>query len=63
MSLDDEALRYHSEGRPGKIEVVPTKSVATQRELSLAYSQGSQRLAASSPKILGGSVSSLHVET
>jgi len=34
------ALDYHSEGRPGKIEVVPTKPVATQRELSLAYSPG-----------------------
>lgn len=40
MSLDDEALRYHTKGRPGKIEVVPTKSVGTQRELSLAYSPG-----------------------
>ncbi len=35
-----EALDYHSQGRPGKIEVVPTKSLATQRELSLAYSPG-----------------------
>ena len=35
-----EALDYHSQGRPGKIEVVPTKSVATQRDLSLAYSPG-----------------------
>ncbi len=34
------ALDYHSEGRPGKIEVVPTKPVATQSELSLAYSPG-----------------------
>ena len=34
------ALDYHSEGRPGKIEVVPTKPVATARELSLAYSPG-----------------------
>ncbi|MBW3534479.1 MAG: NADP-dependent malic enzyme [Gemmatimonadetes bacterium] len=34
------ALDYHSEGRPGKIEVIPTKPVATQRELSLAYSPG-----------------------
>ncbi len=34
------ALDYHSEGRPGKIEVIPTKSVATQSELSLAYSPG-----------------------
>ena len=35
-----EALDYHSEGRPGKIEVIPTKPVATQGELSLAYSPG-----------------------
>jgi len=35
-----EALDYHSEGRPGKIEVVSTKSVATARDLSLAYSPG-----------------------
>jgi malate dehydrogenase (oxaloacetate-decarboxylating)(NADP+) len=34
------ALDYHEQGRPGKIEVVPTKPVATQRELSLAYSPG-----------------------
>ena len=34
------ALDYHSEGRPGKIAVVPTKPVATARELSLAYSPG-----------------------
>ncbi|MBN2237702.1 MAG: NADP-dependent malic enzyme [Bacteroidales bacterium] len=35
-----DALRYHSEGRPGKIEVIPTKSHSTQRDLSLAYSPG-----------------------
>ncbi len=35
-----EALDYHTQGRPGKIEVVPTKAVATQRDLSLAYSPG-----------------------
>ena len=35
-----EALDYHTDGRPGKIEVIPTKPVATQRELSLAYSPG-----------------------
>ncbi|HUF11672.1 MAG TPA: NADP-dependent malic enzyme [Longimicrobiales bacterium] len=35
-----EALDYHSEGRPGKIAVVPTKPVGTQRDLSLAYSPG-----------------------
>jgi malate dehydrogenase (oxaloacetate-decarboxylating)(NADP+) len=35
-----EALDYHSNGRPGKIEVVPTKEAKTQRDLSLAYSPG-----------------------
>ncbi len=35
-----EALDFHSEGRPGKIEVVPTKSTISQRDLSLAYSPG-----------------------
>jgi len=37
---ESDALQYHSEGRPGKIEVVPTKAVATQRDLTLAYSPG-----------------------
>ncbi len=36
----EEALQYHSMGRPGKIEVVPTKEAKTQRDLSLAYSPG-----------------------
>ena len=36
----DEALDYHSEGRPGKIEVIPTKPYNTQYDLSLAYSPG-----------------------
>jgi malate dehydrogenase (oxaloacetate-decarboxylating)(NADP+) len=40
MSKDEEALRYHSEGRPGKIEVVSTKPVASQLDLSKAYSPG-----------------------
>ena len=35
-----EALAYHAEGRPGKIEVVPTKQHSSQRDLSLAYSPG-----------------------
>ncbi|MDQ1089096.1 MULTISPECIES: NADP-dependent malic enzyme [unclassified Siphonobacter] len=35
-----DALDYHSKGRPGKIEVVTTKETATQRDLSLAYSPG-----------------------
>jgi malate dehydrogenase (oxaloacetate-decarboxylating)(NADP+) len=34
------ALDYHTKGRPGKIEVIPTKSLGTRRELSLAYSPG-----------------------
>ena len=36
----EEALRYHAEGKPGKIEVVPTKPYSTQMDLSLAYSPG-----------------------
>ena len=36
----EEALAYHSSGRPGKIEVIPTKPCATARDLSLAYSPG-----------------------
>ncbi len=36
----EDALNYHSQGRPGKIEVVPTKPHATQVDLSLAYSPG-----------------------
>lgn len=43
MSSDlrkQQALEYHSKGRPGKIEVVPTKEAKTQRDLSLAYSPG-----------------------
>lgn len=35
-----EALDYHSQGKPGKIEVVPTKPYSSQRDLSLAYSPG-----------------------
>ncbi|MDG1174258.1 MAG: NADP-dependent malic enzyme, partial [Flavobacteriales bacterium] len=36
----NDALRYHSHPKPGKIEVVPTKKYSTQRDLSLAYSPG-----------------------
>jgi len=36
----EQALEYHSKGRPGKIEVIPTKDAKTQRDLSLAYSPG-----------------------
>src|SRR5215212_7156175 len=38
--INQEALDYHSQGRPGKIEVVPTKPYSSQRDLSLAYSPG-----------------------
>ncbi|PHZ85997.1 NADP-dependent malic enzyme [Paremcibacter congregatus] len=37
---DKEALHYHAAGRPGKLEITATKSMATQRDLSLAYSPG-----------------------
>src|SRR5215207_2030870 len=37
---DQEALDFHAKGRPGKIEIVATKPMATQRDLSLAYSPG-----------------------
>src|SRR3974377_1906970 len=37
---DQEALLFHSQGRPGKLEVVATKPMATQGDLSLAYSPG-----------------------
>ena len=37
---DQEALHFHQMGRPGKLEIVPTKPMATQRDLSLAYSPG-----------------------
>ncbi len=37
---DQEALQFHSRGRPGKLEIVATKPMATQRDLSLAYSPG-----------------------
>ena len=37
---DREALLFHSRGRPGKLEIVATKPMATQRDLSLAYSPG-----------------------
>ncbi|MEC8382401.1 MAG: malic enzyme-like NAD(P)-binding protein, partial [Myxococcota bacterium] len=40
MSIYDESLRYHEEGRPGKVEVVPTKALLSQRDLTLAYSPG-----------------------
>jgi len=39
-SYKKAALEYHSKGRPGKIEVIPSKETANQRDLSLAYSPG-----------------------
>jgi malate dehydrogenase (oxaloacetate-decarboxylating)(NADP+) len=40
MAERDDALEYHSRGRPGKTEVVPTKPTSTQRDLALAYTPG-----------------------
>jgi len=40
VSLKDRALAYHSEGRPGKVKVVPTKPTVTAEDLSLAYTPG-----------------------
>lgn len=40
MGIYEDSLEYHRKGRPGKIEVVPTKPTGTQRDLSLAYSPG-----------------------
>ncbi len=37
---DEEALEFHQSGKPGKLEITPTKPMATQRHLSLAYSPG-----------------------
>ena len=39
-NFDREALAFHASGRPGKIEITPTKPLTTQRDLSLAYSPG-----------------------
>jgi malate dehydrogenase (oxaloacetate-decarboxylating)(NADP+) len=40
MIRKNDALEYHRAGRPGKLEVIPTKPLVTQRDLSLAYSPG-----------------------
>jgi malate dehydrogenase (oxaloacetate-decarboxylating)(NADP+) len=40
VNLEHESLLMHASGRPGKIEIVPTKPLTTQRDLSLAYSPG-----------------------
>ena len=39
-ALERDTLLFHSKGRPGKIEITPTKALVTQRDLSLAYSPG-----------------------
>jgi malate dehydrogenase (oxaloacetate-decarboxylating)(NADP+) len=39
-ATEDEALQFHSSGRPGKLSIAPTKPLTTQRDLSLAYSPG-----------------------
>ena len=39
-NIKEEALKYHSEGRAGKVEVIPTKSYSTQYDLTLAYTPG-----------------------
>ena len=39
-SLKQDALNFHASGRPGKLEITPTKPLTTQRDLSLAYSPG-----------------------
>ena len=40
MTLEQDALDYHGRGRPGKVEIAPTKPLLTQRDLSLAYTPG-----------------------
>src|SRR6201981_2794191 len=40
MSLYEQSIEYHARGRKGKIEVIPSKPVSTQQDLSLAYSPG-----------------------
>jgi malate dehydrogenase (oxaloacetate-decarboxylating)(NADP+) len=40
VSIYDESLEYHSRGRKGKVEVIPSKPLATQKDLSLAYTPG-----------------------
>ena len=39
-ATEDEALRFHADGRPGKLSIAPHKPLDTQRDLSLAYSPG-----------------------
>ena len=40
MAYDRDAMDYHAKGRPGKLEVVATKPLLTQRDLSMAYTPG-----------------------
>ena len=40
VALERDTLQFHAQGRPGKIEITPTKALLTQRDLSLAYSPG-----------------------
>ena len=40
MAYDRDAMDYHAKGRPGKLEVVATKALLTQRDLSMAYTPG-----------------------
>jgi malic enzyme len=39
-ATEEEALQFHSSGRPGKLSIAPTKPLTKQRDLSLAYSPG-----------------------
>src|SRR5215216_4638126 len=39
-TTEEEALQFHSSGRPGKLSIAPTKPLTTQRDLALAYSPG-----------------------
>ena len=39
-NFNDDALNYHAQGRPGKFEIAPTKSLTSQNDLALAYSPG-----------------------
>ena len=48
-----QALEYHAKGRPGKIEVIPTKEAKTQRDLSLAYSPGVAEASAACTVLFG----------
>ena len=43
--LDQEALAFHANGRPGKLEITATKPLMSQHDLSLAYSPGLRHLA------------------